>query len=225
MKRLTAIGMAALIVAGVTCTANGQGKAATKLEERLKQTVLQAVDFREADLRDALTYFEQAAGAKQPVNFVLVPPKPNTEQPRITLKLTQVSLYDAVRYTAAVTDSAFRIDDNAIVVTPADTEPASSYHVDVKVAPAGEPKQYMIEFRISETQAGGKTNVLSAPRIVTLAGQEGRIQVSDGEEQSGIFCTAQVNEKEDGIEAVTSVEVKEGGKTLWSNSQSTTVKK
>ena len=215
--------MAALNVASVAQTALGQGKPANKLEERLKQTVLETVDFRDAELRDVLAFLKDAAGPKQPVNFVLVPPRADTEQPQITLTLDHVSVYDAIRYTAMVTGSEFRIDENAVVITPADAETAASYHVDVKVRPAGEARQYMIEFRISETQADGKTNVLSAPKVTTQAGHEGRIQVSDEQEQSGIFCTALVNEKERGIEAVTSVSVKEGGRTLWSCSQSTSV--
>ena len=99
-----------------------------------------------------------------------------------------------------------------------------SYRTSAAVAPSGEPHIYTVDFSISHVGEDGETRVLSSPRISVKAGQEGQIMICDEDGRNGYSCTALVTEREDGIEAVTRITVKEEGEEELCNSQSMIVK-
>ncbi len=100
-----------------------------------------------------------------------------------------------------------------------------SYQTTTAVSPAGQPQQYMVEFKIRETGEDGKQNVLSAPRVTVKAGQEGQIKVCGEKEENGVFCTALVKETANGVEVHTTVTVKEDGTKVLNTLQKTVVTK
>jgi hypothetical protein len=214
--RKTAI---AVIVAALTLSAV-EGRAES-LERKLRETVVRAVDFNDAQLRDVLAFLAEVSGEK--LNIV-VGGGNASDLPTVTLKLANVPLYDALRYTCAITGSEFRVDDNAVFITAGEGTPPNTYGVKLKVAPVeGEANQFMVEFCISEKQPGGEENVLSAPKITILAGQEGTVKVVDEGERNGVICTATVTPKANELQVDTSVAIKRDGKILWSCDQETTV--
>jgi hypothetical protein len=101
----------------------------------------------------------------------------------------------------------------------------AGFRTETTVAPGAEAHQYVVQVKIIDVAKDGKTDVLSAPILIVKAGQEGKITVADEKEQNGVFCTALVKEIEGGIEAVTTVVVKEKGAEKLSTTQSVTLKK
>jgi hypothetical protein len=101
----------------------------------------------------------------------------------------------------------------------------AGYRTEATVTPGTDAHQYVVQFKIMDVENDGKTKVLATPLIVVQAGKEGTISVYKEKEESGLFCTALVNETEGGIEAVTTVVVKEKGTEKLSTAQSVTVKK
>ena len=101
----------------------------------------------------------------------------------------------------------------------------AGYRTEITVAPGTDVHQYVVQFKIIDATKDGKTDVMSAPKLVVKAGEEGKITVADEKEQSGVFCTALVKETEGGIVAVTTVMVKENDTEKLNTTQSMTVKK
>jgi type II secretory pathway component GspD/PulD (secretin) len=97
-----------------------------------------------------------------------------------------------------------------------------SYQTTTTVSPAG-PQQYTVGMTIQATGEDGKQDVLSTPKITVPAGEEGRITVGDEKEENGVFCTVLVEEKANGLETLTTVIVKEDGRTMLNTSQKTLV--
>jgi hypothetical protein len=101
----------------------------------------------------------------------------------------------------------------------------AGYRTETTVVPGTEAHQYVVQIKIIDVAKDGKTDVLSAPKVTVKADEEGKITVGDEKEQNGVFCTALVKEIEGGIEAVTTVVVKEKGTEKLSTAQSVTLKK
>ncbi len=101
--------------------------------------------------------------------------------------------------------------------------PRPAYRTDVRIAPAGEPRQFTVEFKISETGRDGKTNLLLAPKLTVVAGQEGHVLVGDDRQRDAISCTALVREGGKSLDATTDVDVRRRGRTLWHSTQSLTL--
>ena len=101
----------------------------------------------------------------------------------------------------------------------------AGYQTEAVVTPGTDAHQYVVQFKIIDVAKDGKTDVLSAPKLVVKAGEEGKITVADEKEQDGVFCTALVKEIEGGIEAVTTVVVKAKGAEKLSTTQTVTLKK
>lgn len=98
-----------------------------------------------------------------------------------------------------------------------------SYHTTTTVSPAGQ-QQYTVGWTITSTEEDGSENVLSSPRVTLQAGKEGKIEVCNETEENGVFCTALVKKTTQGLEALTTVTIKEDGKTTLNTSQKTVVK-
>jgi hypothetical protein len=113
----------------------------------------------------------------------------------------------------------------AVLILGACMTAEAGYRTETTVAPGTEAHQYVVHFKITDVAKDGKTDVLSTPKVTVKAGQEGKITVADEKEQNGVFCTAHVKESEGGIEAVTTVVVKEKGIEKLNTTQSVTLKK
>ncbi len=98
----------------------------------------------------------------------------------------------------------------------------TSYRTTTTVSPAG-PKQYTVCMTIQATAEDGQQDMLSTPKITVPAGEEGQIKVGDEKEENGVFCTVLVEEKANGLETLTTVIVKEDGRTMLNTSQKTLV--
>ena len=98
-----------------------------------------------------------------------------------------------------------------------------SYQTSTTVAPAGPAHVYTVEFKIWQTGKDGEQTLLGAPMITLKAGEKARISMHDKKKESGIFCTALVTETESGLEALTTVIVKEEGTETLNTSQTQTM--
>ena len=101
----------------------------------------------------------------------------------------------------------------------------AGYRTEVKVKPTGEAHQFIVDFKISQVDKDGKSDVVSAPKLVVTAGQEGRVEVVVAEkQQNGVFCTSLVKETDVGLEVTTTVTIKKDGAEVLSSSQCVTVR-
>ncbi len=100
-----------------------------------------------------------------------------------------------------------------------------SYKTYVKILPDKIPHQYIVNFKITETGPDRKENILSAPTIHIIAGQEAEIKVFRGKESDGIFCKALVKESGDSVEALISVTLKAKDKETLNTTQNIIVMK
>jgi len=86
--------------------------AQAKLEEKLRSTTVDLIEFTEVPLDTVFAFFS----AKHQVNIVptasLVT---NRSGLKVTLTLRNVPLYDAFRYIAKLTDCTFHVEDAAVV--------------------------------------------------------------------------------------------------------------
>jgi Flp pilus assembly secretin CpaC len=101
----------------------------------------------------------------------------------------------------------------------------AGYRTETTVEAGEEAHQYVVQIKIIDVARDGKTDVLSVPKLTLKAGEEGKITVGDENGYNGVFCTARVKEIEGGVEAVTTVVVKEKGAEKLNTAQSVTLKK
>jgi hypothetical protein len=96
----------------------------------------------------------------------------------------------------------------------------ASYEVTTKVV-STKQLEYLVSFTIDQILADGKVNELWKPKILVLAGDKGTIEILDENDQNGVICSALVKEEAHGLEAFTTVVVKENGiETLNSTQES-----
>jgi hypothetical protein len=107
-----------------------------------------------------------------------------------------------------------------------------SYKTDLRIIPGNVFHTYVVEYKITETSKSlsgtieqENANILSVPALTVFAGREGQMKVCDPAEQNGVICTALVKENDEGIEAVTSVLVKEKGRTILNSLDNISIKK
>ncbi len=131
-----------------------------RLQERMEQIVIPRIEFRQASIRDVVSFLRDASEAADPdgdgINIILnlnVPDAPAAAPaptrapaafddpwgddddwdspapafnggpsgvPTITLNLRRITLMEAIRYITEVAGLRFRIEDNVVVITPAD---------------------------------------------------------------------------------------------------------
>ncbi len=120
--KLAAAGLAGALLAGGWAAGQAQG-AIPRPAARLRETGVSQIELREARIGDALDTLRDAALAADPegvgVNIIYRGPPPE-QVPRITLRLRNVSLYDALRYVTELSGLRFRIEERAVIVTAAD---------------------------------------------------------------------------------------------------------
>jgi hypothetical protein len=100
----------------------------------------------------------------------------------------------------------------------------AGYRTETTVAPGMEAHQYVVQIKIIDVAKDGKMKLLSAPKIGVRAGQESKIDLEDGKEQDGVFCTVLVKEIAGGIQADTTVIVKDKSTEKLNTTQSVTLK-
>lgn len=83
-----------------------------RLEEKLRRATVPDIAFEEAGLMEVVHYLSQQGD----VNIVVTKPV-QEEEVTITLRLSDVPLYDVIRYVTEVVGLWFRIDDHAVVIT------------------------------------------------------------------------------------------------------------
>lgn len=113
----------------------------------------------------------------------------------------------------------------AVLLTGCAAPPTKSFRTDVTISPAKEVGQYVVEFKIAETEPDGSVHVVSAPKVTVLAGQQAKISIQDETSKSGVFCKALITEADNSVETVTSVRVKQDGRDVWSSTQKTTIRR
>ena len=112
-----------------------------------------------------------------------------------------------------------------VSVQTADTAaPAQGYRTEVAIAPAEEPHQYVVEFKISRVSEKGPV-ILIMPKLKVKAGEEGTVKVGDSGDNESIYCTAIVTENPGTIEAATRVIVKSQGRETSNTAHTITLKK
>jgi type II secretory pathway component GspD/PulD (secretin) len=224
MNRILMTGIAILMAASVAM-AETPAKATTpaqkKLEQQLKETVLPECDFRQANLADVIDFLRvQARAQKKDINIIMIPAVTD-DAPTITLTFKNVALGEVIRYVTEITGSDYRIDDNAVVITG--KAGSHSYVTEATIQPISQAeKQYLVTCKITDKC---HNQDLSAPKLTVKAGQQAEIKQCNDNESSGIFCTALVNEKDNGIECVIKVVIKENGKEAINHTQILTLKK
>lgn len=99
------------------------------LIQKLKSHVIPEIDFREADIRDIIGFFreprviasQQEEITDPPVNIVLVLPAGKTPTdmriPLVTWQARSLSVYDALRTLAKMTDMDFEVRDDHVWLT------------------------------------------------------------------------------------------------------------
>jgi hypothetical protein len=90
------------------------------METKIKGITLPEVKMKEASVVEALNFFSEQSKLHDPeskgVNLVLR----RSADKRVTLNLSDVSLYDALRLLCSVSDLSMKIEENAIVLTRLD---------------------------------------------------------------------------------------------------------
>ncbi|GEM_PF-1857079 len=123
LAKLGAAGFTMLFVligfVGSQTATNSDSDAA--IEKKLSETILPSVQFSETPLRDALAFLAQKGSG---MNIILNAPK--YEDAKITLRLTNVPLSEALRYTANLAQTNYRIDGNTILVEEISASPPTA---------------------------------------------------------------------------------------------------
>lgn len=101
----------------------------------------------------------------------------------------------------------------------------AAYRTETVIVPNAEAHHYTAQITIIDVSKDGKKDVLSAPKVIVKAGEEGTVTIGDEKKQNGIFCTVLVTEIAEQIEAKTTILVKEKGEEKLSSEQRVTIKK
>ena len=96
----------------------------------------------------------------------------------------------------------------------------AEYRTEVVVTPAMESHRFVVEFRIIDTDKDGKCVELQTPRITVSVGEEGQVKITNAKAATEVVCTALVQETNLGLEATTTVIIKDKGATFSFSQQS-----
>ncbi len=114
---------------GAVAKKESEDRNVAKVDEKLKNTTIPSMEFRQANVNDALAFLQDAIGSQLPEGEkIRVVIKATADGqgagveasiPLITLNLKDVNARDALRYVTEVADLKYRIDaDGTVVVTP-----------------------------------------------------------------------------------------------------------
>jgi hypothetical protein len=97
------------------------------LTRKLSETVVPEVKFRDANAFDVLDTLQRESkkltADKSEINLVWQVP-PDAKLSKITLNLKQVPMLDVIKYVTAIAKLSYRVDARAVVIYPAEPEPA-----------------------------------------------------------------------------------------------------
>jgi hypothetical protein len=203
-------------VSGMTSTAKS---ADASLTAKLKKNI--TVEFKECAFTDVIDYLRKVSD----VNFI-VTGKPEAT---VTLTLKNLPLEQVIRYLGELTGMEAAVKENAVVfrakATDAAQAGAGGYKMETSVEATKEPHQYTVAIKIHHSPDGKQWDVLSAPRIVVRAGQEGKIEIKDDKTDNGVECTVLVNEAAAGVVEMNVVcKVQEAGRAPWQSELKTRIK-
>ncbi|MEI6788514.1 MAG: hypothetical protein WCL49_08555 [bacterium] len=98
-----------------------QTEAQKALEKKLKAIMIPEMQVAEAPFGAAVAFLRDHAKKTDPdkrgVNILAIGLPYGDAEPRLTLELRNVSLYDALRYCCEAAGLLMRIDDNAVVIS------------------------------------------------------------------------------------------------------------
>ena len=188
-------------------TDGAQGVAA--VEEKLKSIIIPSVEFVDTPLRDALEFLTQKSAemdvhqpdpTKKGINFILstgagaAPPAPaqapapagggfgtGVGETPITLKLTNVPLIEAIRYTTSLAQLKFDVEPHAIVIKPLSTPDSDLYTNVYRVPPT-----FLNSAAGSGGAAAGPVDPFAAPSGAGGGGLASRVTAREILEQAGL---------------------------------------
>jgi len=108
-----------------TAPAPADGSGPGTIEAKLKAIVIPKADFVDTPFDVALEFLQQRSmeldqdpdPARRGINFI-VEKLPNDDPPLISLKLTNVPLREALRYTVELADCEYTAEEHAVVISP-----------------------------------------------------------------------------------------------------------
>lgn len=96
---------------------------------------------------------------------------------------------------------------------------------EIRIAPTDRAHEFILELTIFDATEGGQTKIVGEPKILLIAGKEGKITVGDDKDTNQILCVAFVKETATETEVTTTITIMENGKEKTTSSHSTIVKK
>lgn len=190
-----------------------EGKSPSPAVQKALDTIIPRVDLQEASLRDVVKFLTEQGK----VNVVLL--EPGSADCTVTLSLKDIPLKEALKYVAELIGLDIRTDEHAVVLYRKQQDEKAGFRnvsTDLQVAPA-ENGAYLIKAKIKEGE-----EVLSAPQIVVMPGQEGTIRIgqdTNGKE-SGLTVTVLATETNRCLDKVeTTFKLLERGEVLWQSRQ------
>jgi len=96
-----------------------------RLVKKVQTKVVENIEFVEATLEEAVAYLYSLTG-DDPINLLVIPT--HAEQNPITFKLRNIPFASALDYVSEFSNYTYRIDSNAIVMTPT-SEPDRSFFI------------------------------------------------------------------------------------------------
>ena len=99
--------------------ASFSGEKQTSLKEKLETLLVKEISLDETSLEDTLKYLSKLSGEISPdgkkVNIYLIAPE-NVKNRKITMQLSDISLGEAVRYIATLSNLTMRVEKYAVVL-------------------------------------------------------------------------------------------------------------
>ena len=139
--------------------------AAAKLTKKLETIVIPRLEFRDATVAEVVDCLrkrcecETETDPMRDVNFVLnLSAAPETAPQRITVSLSNIPLFEALKYVTSLANLKFKIERNAVVITSLDARTKPSNAPLVRGVP-GTPEQSARE------KLARKLSSIIAPRI------------------------------------------------------------
>lgn len=105
------------------------GNTATTIEPKVKQIVLDSVEFDGATLKDVMTYLTQKAEEKTNGQFIpnfVYRGTPQQAETPVTLKLRNIPMTDVINYLGQTTGTRFTYDKYSVVGVPLRSTPAAA---------------------------------------------------------------------------------------------------
>lgn len=92
-------------------------------EEKLKSIAIPNIEFKDTPFQDALDFLQTRSSeldtqSAENRGINIINSAPSANEARITMRLTNVPLVEAIRYTTALAQVSYRVDENAVVIIP-----------------------------------------------------------------------------------------------------------